>query len=109
MRAVVAGNLVLHQNEAQRAIAAVFDRYVLHGGRAGDRLVDTQRLVERETAAGPHPAWQRHGGQEAASRRVAVGSQNGLPSRGEEIEPVPERRQSIVGTRRGIVAVKRRG
>ena len=31
---VVAADLVLHQNEAQRAIAAVFDRYVLYGGRA---------------------------------------------------------------------------
>ena len=108
-RAVVAGNLVLHQNEAQRAIAAVFDRYVLYGGRAGDRLVDTQRLVEGKAAAGPHSTRQRHRRQEAASRRVAVGPQNGLPGRRKEVEPVPEWWQRIPGKRRGIVAVKRRG
>ena len=71
--------------------------------------IDAQRLVEGEAAAGPHAAGQRHGGQEAASGGVAVGCQQRLPGGGEEVEPVPERRQRITGPRRRIVTVERRG
>ncbi len=107
-QAVRAGDLVLYQNEAEGAVAAVFDRYILDGGGAADRCIDAKRLVEGEAAASPHAAGQRHGGQEATSGRVAVGSQQRLPGSGEEVEPVPQRRQRITGLRRRIVAVERR-
>ena len=54
---------------------------------------DADRRVKFELAAGPHAPRQRHRRQEPAAPGVAVGTDLALPVQGQEVEPVPQRRQ----------------
>ena len=56
-------------------------------------------MLERQAAACPHPARQRHRGQEAAAPRVSVDIDLALARHRQEVQPVPERRDVGAGHR----------
>jgi hypothetical protein len=47
------------------------------------------------------------GGRKAAASRVPVGADLRLPVQGQEIQPMPERRERIAEPRRRVVAIER--
>src|SRR5215831_10504568 len=62
-----------------------------------------------DSTSRPHAPRQRHGRQEAAAPGVSVETDLRLAVCGNEVQPVPERRQRVAAVRRGIVAIERRG
>jgi hypothetical protein len=104
----VAGDLVAHGDEHQRAGLAFASAHVGDGRGAGQHVADPDRCVELEAAAGPHPPRQAHRRQEAAAARMAVGADLVRRRLRREVDPVPERRQGIAALEAGGVAVERR-
>ena len=97
-------DLVAHGHEHQRAAAALL-RVDPGDGASGARPRRRRAAAARtaKPAARPHAARQRHRRQEAAALRMAVGADLALRRLGQEVQPVPQRRQRRAGHRRGIV------
>ena len=96
----VVRNLVRDRDKSQIAGLALLDVDAgnargLDGGRA-----DRQRGGETETPTRPHATRQRHRRQESAALRMAVVADFRLAARRPEINPVPQRRQSVADGRR---------
>jgi hypothetical protein len=93
----VGRDLVPHGDEDERPRARAL------AGDVGDQraprrdVADAKRPLEREPAAGPHPARQRDRRQEAAAARMAVRAELALARHRQEVEPVPERRHRAAG------------
>ena len=90
-KALGIGNLVLdqHKHQITRAARLVRDGFDARG--ALHRIAHQQGVVlfPPQTPARPHTARQRHRGQKAAARRVAVGPETALAHLGQKIKPVP--------------------
>jgi hypothetical protein len=96
----VGAHLVADGDEDQRAGAADLADDVVDRRRAHDLVADPDRAAEGEPATGPHPPRQLDRGQEAAATGVPVRADLGLLVHGQEVEPVPQRRQRRAGGRR---------
>ena len=101
---------MLDQHEASAPLRPCFTVTSRMAENPADGLIHPQRRMERETSARPHPARQRHRRQEASTRRMAIRAQHRLPSRRQEVQPVPQRRHASpaagAGSSRSSVADK---
>src|SRR6516225_10120134 len=98
-----------HQHEDQWPDTTIFRGYIRNRGLADYGFADVQRAMEFEAGARPHAARQRDGRQQAAALGMSVGCEFRLAHGGQEVKPMPERRQFIAWPRLRIIAVERGG
>ena len=100
-------DLMPYQNEHKPSAAPFFEPHL--GDPRGSRhaVPHSQRMTEFDAPSGPHAPRQLHRRQKVAPLRMTVRAKFRLAGKGQEIEPMPKRRQSIAGLRIRSFDIKR--
>ncbi|MFN3076009.1 MAG: CoA transferase [Alphaproteobacteria bacterium] len=106
---VVLVETIADGHEHQIPGAAGFLRHIDDLAITDGRATNGQRREELDARPGEHPAGQHDRRQEAATLRMAIRPHLGHGGAGQEVQPLPQRRQGIAGLEGGGGVVQQGG
>lgn len=88
-----------HQYEDKRSAASLLQCHIGYSRNPRDILTHAQRAMKLQPSTGPHSARQIDGRQKPAALRVTIGAELRLPMERQKVQPMPQWRQQITGSR----------